>query len=287
MSRTGKVAVSVLLAIGGVLIATAIGGGEPMRYPAPDADILKSPSLSVEYRPGLLHISGNTASAEHEKQLLRVASASYSNTVVDTDFKPHTLPPEHWQRVSGALVALLADARAADAHMAPGEIRVAGIVTLADDWAQGLDRFRAALPAGMRISADMTVIAATAPLAEQCRHVFSDVTTGSVEFRESSSDIRSSSFAVLDRLVNFSRNCPHAGISITGHSDASGSEAGNLQLSLQRARAVANYLERRGVAANRLVVTGAGSMVPVADNSTARGRELNRRIEFELLEPAT
>ncbi len=62
----------------------------------------------------------------------------------------------------------------------------------------------------------------------------------------------------------------------------SGNEARNRQLSLARAQSVADYLVRNGVPASQLIVAGVGSSDPAADNATAYGRGLNRRIEFEL-----
>ena len=69
---------------------------------------------------------------------------------------------------------------------------------------------------------------------------------------------------------------------ITGHTDARGAEAWNLQLSLMRARSVADYLVAAGVGVERLRVDGKGSANPVADNNTEIGRRMNRRIEFGL-----
>jgi outer membrane protein OmpA-like peptidoglycan-associated protein len=88
---------------------------------------------------------------------------------------------------------------------------------------------------------------------------------------------------MLDRLVEFTHDCQDSAIAITGHSDATGSKTINKTLSLARAQAVANYLSRAGVKSGRMLVAGAGSSVPIADNSTAHGRSLNRRIEFETL----
>ena len=54
-----------------------------------------------------------------------------------------------------------------------------------------------------------------------------------------------------------------------------------ITLSLARAGAVAAYLDSRGIAKERLVVVGAGSSLPVADNATRYGRSINRRIEIQ------
>lgn len=72
-------------------------------------------------------------------------------------------------------------------------------------------------------------------------------------------------------------------LSIVGHTDSIGSEAYNQKLSAQRAMAVADYLVSNGVSRSMIVdVRGAGESQPVADNSTERGRQLNRRVEINI-----
>lgn len=69
-------------------------------------------------------------------------------------------------------------------------------------------------------------------------------------------------------------------ITIVGHTDSTGSDAINNPLSYNRAQAVANYLNQRGVAANRMSVSGQGSRQPIASNNTFEGRAQNRRVEI-------
>jgi outer membrane protein OmpA-like peptidoglycan-associated protein len=76
-------------------------------------------------------------------------------------------------------------------------------------------------------------------------------------------------------------------VSIIGHTDSTGSDAINNPLSFDRANATRDYLVGRGVAATRIVTDGRGSREPIADNSTAQGRALNRRVEIYVAEPAT
>jgi outer membrane protein OmpA-like peptidoglycan-associated protein len=75
-------------------------------------------------------------------------------------------------------------------------------------------------------------------------------------------------------------------VSIIGHTDSTGSDAINNPLSFDRANATRDYLVGRGVAATRIVTDGRGSREPIADNSTAQGRALNRRVEIYVAEPA-
>lgn len=88
--------------------------------------------------------------------------------------------------------------------------------------------------------------------------------------------------AKLDTIVARLRNeAPSARLSVTGHTDSVGSDAYNLKLSEKRAQSVADYLVASGIPANSVQsVGGAGESEPVADNKTAEGRALNRRVEI-------
>ena len=71
-------------------------------------------------------------------------------------------------------------------------------------------------------------------------------------------------------------------ITITGHTDSTGSEAYNQKLSERRAQAVADYLKSRGVNPALISVVGMGELAPIADNSTREGRQMNRRVEIDV-----
>jgi len=113
-----------------------------------------------------------------------------------------------------------------------------------------------------------------------CVRAYADHKPGPVNFDESTATFRSSAVPVLQRIVALANTCRSAAIAITGHTDSSGDERWNVHLSLARAEAVVDYLVQRGIAAERLIATGAGSSAPIADNATRYGRGLNRRIEF-------
>ncbi len=67
-----------------------------------------------------------------------------------------------------------------------------------------------------------------------------------------------------------------------GHTDSKGSDSYNQLLSERRATTVAGYLRHKGVVEARLETIGFGEAQPVADNATAEGRALNRRVEISL-----
>lgn len=79
------------------------------------------------------------------------------------------------------------------------------------------------------------------------------------------------------------RQYPDYTLSISGHTDDIGNDERNLELSQQRAKACYDYLIFRGIKADRLRHAGFGENRPIAENTTASGRELNRRVEFELI----
>ena len=78
------------------------------------------------------------------------------------------------------------------------------------------------------------------------------------------------------------RENPAYSLAISGYTDDIGNEEGNLALSQNRAKACYDYLVFRGIKTDRLRFAGFGENRPIADNKTAEGRELNRRVEFEL-----
>ncbi len=91
---------------------------------------------------------------------------------------------------------------------------------------------------------------------------------------------------VLDRLASTLNQHPVTTVTIVGHTDSTGSDAVNDPLSINRAASTRDYLVQRGVSAQRIAVDGRGSRQPVADNSTASGRAMNRRDEIFIAEPA-
>lgn len=71
-------------------------------------------------------------------------------------------------------------------------------------------------------------------------------------------------------------------ILVRGHTDNSGSETYNQELSQNRATSVRNFLSQKGVTSSRMTLEGFGEYAPIADNSTASGRRQNRRVEIAI-----
>lgn len=111
----------------------------------------------------------------------------------------------------------------------------------------------------------------------------SKIALRNVFFDTGKSDIRSESNTELDRLVKLMKDVPGLKIELSGHTDNTGSAQNNIKLSQARAEAVVTYLANKGISRDRMVAKGYGSDRPVDTNSTASGRQNNRRTEFEII----
>ncbi|MEA1989523.1 MAG: OmpA family protein [Pseudomonadota bacterium] len=87
----------------------------------------------------------------------------------------------------------------------------------------------------------------------------------------------------LDVFAAYMNEVADSKVSITGHTDSSGPESYNQALSVKRAQDVADYLAGKGIAADRMTVSGMGESSPIADNATKAGRAENRRVEVEIV----
>ena len=110
------------------------------------------------------------------------------------------------------------------------------------------------------------------------------LTLGDVLFETGKADLLPGAMRTIDKLAMFLRENPNRKVLIEGHTDSRGSERYNLKLSQRRANAVKQALVERGIEPERIIAKGYGEAYPVASNSTAAGRQQNRRVEIVILE---
>jgi len=84
----------------------------------------------------------------------------------------------------------------------------------------------------------------------------------------------------LDKLVVVLNNYPDTDIEIQGHTDSTGSEDYNQNLSVRRATSVSGYLKQNGISGRRINTVGFGELYPKYSNDSESGRAQNRRVEF-------
>lgn len=273
---------AVFLVPGAFFSATLDQGLREPDSPTTPGAALDPPTFRIEHRSGFLAVAGTTKSAGHESALLQMIENQFAAADKRVDLRPGVVLPDDWEAASLRLLHALAATESGIAHMEADRIEIRGVTSDEDTLASRLRFLREGIARDIEIEDDLIVVESTAPLIELCRRTLTNAISETVEFRESSAELRTSSYAILDKIIDVANDCRNSQIAITGHTDASGDEAWNRHLSLARAQAVADYLIRGGIEPGRLVVSGAGSTLPVASNDTAQGRGKNRRIEFEL-----
>lgn len=101
-------------------------------------------------------------------------------------------------------------------------------------------------------------------------------------FKTDKSELLPGSVSELNDLAEVMTKYPNMSIKVTGHADSRNGETYNQKLSERRAKAVYDYLVSKGVSADRLEYEGMGSKLPIGDNTTDAGQQLNRRVQFKV-----
>jgi outer membrane protein OmpA-like peptidoglycan-associated protein len=106
------------------------------------------------------------------------------------------------------------------------------------------------------------------------------ITLGDVLFDSNKSELKSGGMRNVHKLAGLLKEYPQRNVLVEGFTDSIGSSEYNQDLSDRRARAVRTALQDTGVSADRISNRGYGKTFPVANNATAEGRQLNRRVEI-------
>lgn len=109
-----------------------------------------------------------------------------------------------------------------------------------------------------------------------------DYNFSNIQFEFNSGILKTSSYPLLDKAVIEMKKDPSVKFILKGYASAEGTDAHNMELSIDRANAVKTYLINSGISADKLTAKGYGEANPVADNTTEAGRVLNRRVEIKL-----
>ena len=103
-------------------------------------------------------------------------------------------------------------------------------------------------------------------------------------FETGKATLQPEAYKVVDELVEYLKRKDDEKIEVGGHTDNVGKPEANIILSTNRANTVRAYLLTKGIAPDRVTSKGYGMTVPIAENTTAEGRALNRRTEVKIIE---
>lgn len=103
-------------------------------------------------------------------------------------------------------------------------------------------------------------------------------------FETGKANLQPEAYKVVDELAEYLKRKEDEKIEVGGHTDNVGKAEANMILSANRANTVRAYLLNKGIAPERVVAKGYGMTVPIAENTTAEGRGLNRRTEVKIIE---
>lgn len=204
----------------------------------------------------------------------------------EVSLSAHVVDADKHTPIVGATVTAALESTATD-HQGRCELRglPAGLV-VATASAPGYDENSVPvdLPAGQNGAAEIPLHRhqENTTALEQSIEQTGSATIYGIHFDTNSSKLRPDSLPALNALLGLINNHPGSRWIISGHTDNQGNAALNQPLSEARAKSVVNWLKDRGVDASRLLPQGFGATRPVADNSTANGRALNRRVEVAL-----
>ena len=107
-----------------------------------------------------------------------------------------------------------------------------------------------------------------------------DAATSKLKFATGSNQLTKQQISPLNALIQLMIDNSTIQLLINGHTDNTGSIKVNEKLSLSRAKVVMNYLIKKGISANRLTAKGYAYTMPLAENTTSKGRAINRRVEI-------
>ena len=258
-----------------------------------EADVRGGGIWSASLEAGSVTLDGIVRSEDERRDLLNMIGAQFTGPVID-QMRIGTHEYSSWLSGVGRILPQFLKFRSGfvnfdpegDGYRVAGKGTGSGVAFLRED-AATISNFPVSLNVET-VETDITEIAGldfSTNTLETCQNAFKTVLEGNrVNFESGKDNIDRSSGATLDKLMSVAQRCDGFVFEIGGHTDSEGDRGFNITLSRQRARAVADYMIDRGIAADRIDAIGFGPDIPIADNGSLEGRAANRRIEFNVVE---
>ena len=219
--------------------------------------------------------------AVHAAIVAAVGRKFFSGKLVD-NLKASVGAPQGFSNAVVAALGALSRVSTGSLVISDREVKLSGDALYAVAADQIRDGLGGELPQGWTSKAEVSVKPVASGVDPTvCQQLFFDLLgKARIKFESGRATIDKDSMGLLDRLIETALRCPTANIEVAGHTDSDGDDNTNMALSEKRAQAVAEYLIKAGLPADRLKAVGYGSSQPVAVNDTDEGKAKNRRIDF-------
>lgn len=236
-------------------------------------------TMHIQWKNGELSLEGFSSNEKSRATLARQAEAAFGNKVNAQKLQIAAGAPASWEDMISALLTAINPLQSASVRIIDRNVQIYGKAATT----QEVNALKNAVDTLTDLDYDiMTNIVALDNAAVVCQREFNRLLAlDKIIFESGGSSIDSISNNLLQELADAAIFCADSSIIITGHTDDVGSDADNLKLSEQRAKAVKGWLfNEGGVPLERLKTEGKGATEALADNTTEAGRAKNRRIEF-------
>lgn len=266
---------------------------QAVRLPPEEGDT-DAPENAVEFQitrapEGAVVMRGRLTDDRLRSALLSMARSEFGLSAVDMQANITPDTPEGWSVRTLLAVDVLSYLEHGSVRVRPSQIDIRGVTGDAgasDRISQILtDRLGAGARFNLNINYDERFDpVAMQPTPARCEAWIKEILTEEqLTFDPGSATLVADAARVMDQIAEVLRDCGRLEMEIAGHTDSQGRLETNMRLSQQRAEAVMAALLARGIPISGFEARGYGPDFPIADNSTAAGREANRRIEFSLI----
>ena len=255
-------------------------------------DTLGPPEFTATKSPeGLVQLRGRIADGTMRNLADGLAKARFGTDNVYTAVRSVEGLPEGWSLRVLTSIEALAFLENGAVVVTPDTLDLRGTTHRDDANAKLSQLITAKLGETTAFTLDVTFVVPPPPEdepkdPEDCaEEIVGVLSTNKIRFEPGSATIDPSSSATMDSLAEILKDCGDLRMEIQGHTDSQGREVMNQELSAARAQSVLDELRARRIPTARFTAVGYGEARPIATNSTAEGRETNRRIEFVLIRP--
>ncbi|MFL2788989.1 MAG: OmpA family protein [Paracoccaceae bacterium] len=236
-----------------------------------------------------INITGHL-NTELEKQIIKsYAKAIFAESTINLNINLTKSTSINFVRISTIAMEALKELYSGTLIVQKNKIKLIGRVSSEMSANKAQEHLKNMLAENSLIETDITFDKSLSPVIlvmtpEDCVKKINEILKKEkIVFEPASTAIKGSSRLAIKKIATVVKKCEDVRMEIGGHTDSQGRKAMNLNLSQLRADAVKAALLSRKVLVKKLVPVGYGETLPIADNQTEEGREINRRIEFKLL----